>query len=286
MFLIACPSCSRQYDATGLAPGSDVRCFCNEVFCVRWPDKLTGAALTCTNCGGAVRPADESCPFCSSKISEEDRRKTTLCPGCFTRLDDDSRHCRACALEIRPQRLAPLPVDRDCPRCDAELRVRSFDVVDVTECEACLGMWLTPEVFRRVTEQAGKRNAGSELFILGKTVGTPPRKLENVRYIPCLVCSELMQRRQYAHKGRNSGTIIDLCRGHGVWLDHEEIERILSFVATASERSVTPGTLDPALFSSKGTGTDAFSSPTARRDGSNLFTEFVGFIGEILFDPW
>ncbi|MFT7484972.1 MAG: Zn-finger nucleic acid-binding protein [Candidatus Paceibacteria bacterium] len=248
MLLIACPSCSRQYDATGLPPASDVRCFCDEVFCVRWPDRLSGAALTCTNCGGEVSPQDESCSFCACAISEEDRRKTTLCPGCFTRIDDDSKHCRACALEIHPQQLAPLPADRDCPRCEGPLRVRSFDVVDVTECGDCLGMWFTPALFQRVTEEAGRKNAGTELTILGKTAATPTLKKETVKYIPCLKCGELMQRRQYTHKSRSSGTVIDVCRGHGVWLDHEEIDRILQLVATAPEEATPPTSMDPAVF--------------------------------------
>lgn len=59
-------------------------------------------------------------------------------------------------------------MDRDCPRCEGELRVRSFDVVDVIECSACLGLWLTPKIFKRVTEDAGRRNNGTEMSILGK----------------------------------------------------------------------------------------------------------------------
>ena len=30
--------------------------------------------------------------------------------------------------------------------------------------------------------------------------------------------------------GGSSGVIIDVCRGHGIWLDHRELERILDFV--------------------------------------------------------
>ena len=36
-----------------------------------------------------------------------------------------------------------------------------------------------------------------------------------------------MTRRNY---GQRSGVIIDLCRDHGVWLDHSELEKILDFV--------------------------------------------------------
>src|SRR5262249_47279073 len=31
--------------------------------------------------------------------------------------------------------------------------------------------------------------------------------------------------------GESSGVIVDLCKHHGVWLDHRELERILAFVS-------------------------------------------------------
>ena len=46
-------------------------------------------------------------------------------------------------------------------------------------------------------------------------------------YIPCLRCDELMVRRNF--QGR-SGIVIDLCRHHGVWLDHSELERIVAWI--------------------------------------------------------
>lgn len=240
MLLLACPDCSRQYDATGLEPGSQVRCFCDAVFLVEWPKRLSAGALTCTHCGGAVSVGDEDCPYCRAKISEEDRRKTTLCPGCYTRLDDDSKHCRACALAIAPQHLHPLPPDRGCPRCDGALRVRSLDSVDVTECSECLGMWLTPELFERATVDAARRNTTGSVFGIGFDPRGEPSTLEQVRYLPCLVCNQMMNRRQYRYSERPSGTIIDHCRHHGVWLDHAELEKIVAFVERAAESGGAP----------------------------------------------
>jgi len=247
MLLIACPSCSRQYDVTGLAPGSQVRCHCEELFLVRWPSKLSAKALTCTHCGGAVGVEDDACPYCLARISEQDRRQTTLCPSCFVRLEDGSKHCNACGLEIRPQALTPLPADRDCPRCKGALRVRSIDVTDVIECSECLGIWLTPQIFERATIEAERPGSGTEL-LLKEVEDAPPRKWEAVSYIPCIACGELMQRRQYVYQSRGSGTVIDMCRGHGVWLDHKELESILDFVRTGGAL-VKPHKLpDPAAF--------------------------------------
>ncbi len=248
MLIIACPKCSRQYDATGLQAGSEVRCYCDELFSVRWPDKLSATALTCTHCGGAVGVTDEACPYCAARISEEDRRKTTLCPGCFTRIEDDSKHCRSCALVIQPQCLSPLPADRNCPRCTGKLRVRSLGSVDVTECSDCLGFWLTPDAFQGVTSSAKAQSGETEHLVTGNGAQERVQQPDEMRYIPCLKCGELMQRRQYTQNNHMSGTIIDLCRGHGVWLDHAEIESILEFLATAPTQHASSNQIDPGLL--------------------------------------
>ncbi|NIP84120.1 MAG: hypothetical protein GTO03_00580 [Planctomycetales bacterium] len=49
------------------------------------------------------------------------------------------------------------------------------------------------------------------------------------RYRNCPVCGDMMQRRNY---GRMSGIIIDTCRQHGVWLDLDELPRILQWIRT------------------------------------------------------
>lgn len=251
MLLLACPNCSRQYNATGLEPGSEVRCYCDEVFYVKWPRTLSAEALRCTNCGGSIGVEDKACSYCSASISEADRRQSTLCPGCFTRIEDDSKHCRSCALEIRPQMLSPLPAHRACPRCEGKLRVRSFGSLDVTECAGCLGIWLTPETFKGVTDQAKTSSGETEHLILGKGSEQREKQPDEMRYIPCLVCSELMQRRQYSHNKNMSGTIIDMCRGHGVWLDHQEIERILEFLATVPSAPPPANKINASLFMSE-----------------------------------
>ncbi|MCB9915990.1 MAG: zf-TFIIB domain-containing protein [Planctomycetes bacterium] len=229
MLLVACPTCQRQYDVTGLEPGAAVRCVCDALLDVGWPRNLTGQALTCTNCGGAVRVEDESCPYCQARISEADRRRTTLCPKCYTRLEDDSKHCKSCGLEIRPQALTPLPADRGCPRCQGELRTRALEQADVIECAACLGIWLTPRTFDRTLLETERRSFVSALSLVEPPQPTR-RELETVSYIPCLTCGQLMNRRQYRYADRSSGVVIDVCGHHGVWLDHQELEQIVAFV--------------------------------------------------------
>ncbi len=263
MLLLACPSCHRQYDVTSHAPGSKVRCVCDELLDVGWPKELSGQALACTHCGGAVRVEDQSCPYCNAAISEEDRRKTTLCPACYTRVDDDSKHCRACAVEIKPQALTPLPPDRGCPRCSGALNTRALTHGNVVECGACLGLWLTPDAFDRTLRES-ERASAIEALSLEPQTKPATRELQRVQYIPCLGCGELMNRRLYRYADRSSGVVIDVCRHHGVWLDHEELEQIVSFVKAGGAGGRRQELPDPAAFTPVRHERSAWTEP--RRD--------------------
>src|SRR5262249_51132842 len=50
-----------------------------------------------------------------------------------------------------------------------------------------------------------------------------------VRYIPCPQCGQLMNRMNFA---RCSGVIVDVCKGHGTWFDHDELREIVEFIRT------------------------------------------------------
>ena len=233
MILFACPKCSRQYDVTHLAPRSRVRCICDETFEVAWRSPLAIAHLKCGNCGGEVRArepraetADEICAFCGALLPRDERR--TLCPGCFAKIEEDARHCHACGIEIRPQALPPIPGDRRCPRCSGELRIRVLEKDELIECAGCTGTWVPAATFARLESDARKRAASAPSADVSSPV---PRLVEQrVRYIPCLVCGELMLRKQFVRAGRASGIVVDICKDHGLWLDPSELERALAFV--------------------------------------------------------
>ena len=48
-----------------------------------------------------------------------------------------------------------------------------------------------------------------------------------VRYVPCPVCTRVMNRVNFAHR---SAIIIDVCKQHGSWFDAGELPRVLAFV--------------------------------------------------------
>ena len=234
MILLACKECDRQYDVTHLDPGCRVRCACDHVLTVRVPKPFSVAVHKCGNCGGAVSRTDESCPYCGAGLPEHELARSTLCPLCFTRLEDDARHCKSCGVEIAPQALTAVPEDARCVRCKGELRVRSLDKASVVECVDCEGMWVQTETFAAICERAQNRPE----FLLEAPLerisdAEPERK---VVYVPCLACGEMMLRKMFRYKGLPSRVVVDYCKEHGVWLDPAELERIVSFVrAKANE---------------------------------------------------
>src|SRR5207248_2153983 len=57
-----------------------------------------------------------------------------------------------------------------------------------------------------------------------KHEGAEPNK---VRYVPCPECNQLMNRVNFA---RCSGVVVDVCKGHGTWFDHDELQQIVEFI--------------------------------------------------------
>jgi Zn-finger nucleic acid-binding protein len=54
----------------------------------------------------------------------------------------------------------------------------------------------------------------------------PPEDFK-VHYLKCPACGDLMNRTNYAHE---SGVIINTCRKHGVWFDHDGLRRVIEFI--------------------------------------------------------
>jgi Zn-finger nucleic acid-binding protein len=293
MILIACPACDRQYDVTDVPVGQRVRCACDALLHVGTQGSLAVRALHCSHCAGAVLAEEANCRWCGAKLSATDRRESTLCPKCGARIEDHARHCRACGVAIAPQALTPLPADKVCPRCAGELELRSLGKTDVIECAVCGGLWLTAHVFEAVCRDAERR---LDTFLPEPSGAaapvTPPAE---PRYIPCLGCGELMHRRAFRHGKRASGVVVDYCRGHGVWLDRDELEHIVRFV-----RRVGPGSapgeglapyLEPSLEQERARprsrtsplgrpfGGGVFSGPFA--DGATLLDALV-VLGELM----
>ena len=250
-FLDACPACARQYEITHLEPGSPVRCECGEVFSARHRTPRAPRALRCSACGANLREDADACDFCKAEITLEERLLGSVCPSCFARARIDARFCMECGIGIAAQSLEAVPDGSVCPRCKGALRARTLEQDAVIECTGCGGMWLEVAAFDALCKRAER-----ELPVTSASQGAPLRPVtDEMRYIPCLRCSDLMVRRNY---GGRSGVVFDLCRAHGVWVDHGEVERIVDYIRAGGaatpvlgDRPSVPKTVDPSVFERK-----------------------------------
>lgn len=224
--LCACPACRRQWDATGLAAATELRCTCGKLFPVPARAVRSPRVFRCGSCGANLPAEGRACGYCSAEITLEERGLSGVCPGCSARLGAGSRFCMECGLAIQPQRLSALRSGVACPRCRGTLRVREIGAASAIECASCAGLWISKTQLEELCARAETSELAAQA--LGFESATPAAApLAREGYIPCLTCSELMLRKNF---GGTSGVVIDLCKEHGVWLDHRELGRILAYV--------------------------------------------------------
>jgi len=135
------------------------------------------------------------------------------------------------------------------------------------------------------------RSKQSAVIAHGSGTGAvPPLAEEQVSYIPCVGCGELMTRKRI---GSRDGAVVDICRHHGMWFDAGELERILTWVRAGGEAH-TPWTarrdqLDPKPFIA--TSKRGRSGPTRNADlvawmGMDAGFDLFGMLGAVFFEDW
>lgn len=132
-------------------------------------------------------------------------------------------HCTACGnvLGLEPM---PEPETLACPACNAAfVGIPTEANGRVLECETCGGQFVDHSTLRALFERRIRLHYRIDA---PGTVFTG--KIDRVRYLPCPVCQELMNRRNF---GDRSGVIVDTCREHGIWFDPGELPRVMDFVA-------------------------------------------------------
>ena len=90
------------------------------------------------------------------------------------------------------------------------------------ECDACDGVWVDADVFEALCADKEAQAA-----IIHRFDRSGAAAAERVRYRPCPRCAKMMNRVNF---GRLSGTIVDVCKGHGTYLDAGELHRIVQFI--------------------------------------------------------
>ncbi len=223
--LQCCPGCARQYEVAALAAESPLVCSCGVTFSVTRKSALAPRAMCCSSCGGNLKADALACEYCQAEITIEERQLDSICPACFARMSSDADFCMSCGVKIDVQVLAALPSNAACPRCRVVLRSRRVGAETLIECPSCAGLWVEPQLLERLCNDAGAAKSVCES--LGAMAQRAAGAAKNVlAYIPCPNCKQPMNRKNF---GSISGILIDVCKEHGVWLDHGELERALAF---------------------------------------------------------
>jgi Zn-finger nucleic acid-binding protein len=109
-----------------------------------------------------------------------------------------------------------------CPRCDARLQARKYADLEVDECDACGGLFISPKMLDSIV---ANRDTPT-----GLQLALPKRAVYQesaVNYLKCPSCRNTMNRKMF---GRISGVIVDVCRDHGVWFDSGELSEVLGWI--------------------------------------------------------
>jgi len=94
------------------------------------------------------------------------------------------------------------------------------------ECPRCQGIWAGTESLQQICADREQQGA-----VLGMAAPVPANQAvvieENIRYVPCPVCQQLMNRINFA---KCSHIVVDVCNQHGTWFDKDELRGIVEFI--------------------------------------------------------
>jgi len=173
------------------------------------------STLNCPQCGGAIAIGATQCQYCHVLL------RTVACPSCMGMMFAGSKYCPLCGVPVEPIVEGEM-TPRKCPRCQIALERVMVAGLPLDECIRCGGLWVDNLIFRQIVTDAEAQVEVSNLPF-------PPRwKVDtHVQYLNCPQCGTRMNRVNFAHQ---SGIIIGVCHSHGIWLDQDEIRRIIEFV--------------------------------------------------------
>jgi Zn-finger nucleic acid-binding protein len=89
------------------------------------------------------------------------------------------------------------------------------------ECGQCQATWVDSKTFDEI---CADQTAQAEVL---SRYSAPQSDVAEVHYRRCVACGKMMNRLNFA---RLSGTIIDVCKGHGAFLDAGELHAIVAFI--------------------------------------------------------
>jgi Zn-finger nucleic acid-binding protein len=173
--------------------------------------------LRCPNCGAAADPDAGRCAYCQARLA------TMSCPACFALMFQGAAFCPACG--AARARAETEETALRCPGCRGDLERVALDRTALYECRGCDGVWVDADVFERLCADREAQAA----VLPRLTPSAAPKTQTTVRYRPCARCAKMMNRVNF---GTLSGAIVDVCKGHGTFLDTGELHQIVTFVQT------------------------------------------------------
>jgi Zn-finger nucleic acid-binding protein len=176
--------------------------------------------LTCPGCGAVASPDASRCDFCQAALVK------IACPSCFGALFEGMRFCPHCG--TRAARDAADATPLNCPGCSARMHSVRLGSVTLHECPLCVSCWTSTDTFLQLcTNREERGTIAASIGVQAHAQGK--RQFTGVRYVKCPICTKIMNRVNF---GRRSGVIVDVCSGHGVWFEHQELRLVLEFIDT------------------------------------------------------
>ena len=178
--------------------------------------------LHCPNCGAPAAPDQGTCKYCQATLA------TVSCPKCFALMFDGAIYCPSCG--ARRARTEGSPRQAPCPACRhtvgtvqaATMREVVVGDAGLLECDRCHGMWVDARTFEHICADRAAQTA-----VLHQWSQTAKPAAAEVHYRRCVACGKLMNRVNF---GKLSGTVVDVCRRHGTFLDAGELHQVVTFI--------------------------------------------------------
>ena len=192
---------------------------------------MEASTLSCPMCGASCASDAAACAHCGARLA------TVACPSCFGMIFNGSKFCQHCGTKIeRTEENVAAP--RPCPRCCEPLAAVVLGSTKALECAHCSGLWIDTATFNEICADREKQAAVIAEDSPALQPSIPFPSPDSIHYVPCPVCTKLMNRVAFAH---GSGVVLDVCKADGVWFDQDELRRIVEFIRaggleTARER--------------------------------------------------
>ena len=126
---------------------------------------------------------------------------------------------------------------RECPKDSSIMTEIRYETELIDQCTVCGGVWCDGGELEKIIDSREKTFTPEEIESLAsyESIGIVSLEVDSNKGIRCLVCNMPMQQKEYME---NSGITIDFCtKGHGIWLDAKELERIQLLMERREDKS-------------------------------------------------